>query len=329
MNLFIFNSNDLPVYNERKVIEIRKSMKYHANIKIYCVPFAIILSLFIVGDIVVFHILKNGLDHYYGLDKSAQILCVGHSHTVLGLDTERIQTELGVPVSKYAMSGANVLDRYYMIQHFLNRNPSVHTVVYDVDPRLFDSEGLSSASYTLFFPYIDEPIIKEFLRKESKWQEFITARMIRCSRFRDQTLKTAIQGFFGKSERKKTQRVRVEYMKGWLEREENRKIHIDQESLKCFLTTIEYLKKKGISVYLVYIPTIDLLNSIDSDTQKTIIKLFKNLADQDKTVTFLNYNENCQYRHELFYDLRHLNKDGNDLISGWLIKDLKKSSSKN
>jgi hypothetical protein len=123
----------------------------------YIKQVVIIIVLFLIGDFAVFHVLKSGMDRYYGLDKPAQVLCVGYSHTVLGIDAERMEKNLGVPVAKYATSGANALDRMWMVRHYLEKQPSVRVVVYDVDPRLFDTEGLSSASYTLFLPYIDDP----------------------------------------------------------------------------------------------------------------------------------------------------------------------------
>lgn len=281
------------------------------------------LLLFFLGDMVLFHVLKAGMDHYYGMDKRAEVLCVGHSHTVLGIDAERLEKELGVPVSKYATSGANTLDRLWMLRQFIEEHPSVKTVIYDVDPRIFDSDGLSSASYTLFLPYIGNPAISRYLRQEAKWQEYYVSRVLRTARFRDQTLNIALRGLLGKVENKKSSRMRVEDYSHYLAREKARTIRINPESVRCFQESIAYLTAKDVAVFLVFIPVADLLNDLDAANQEKAIAIFQDTARKNKNVHYLDYNQNLQHRHELFYDPRHLNKEGNELVTGRLIDDLR------
>jgi hypothetical protein len=281
-----------------------------------------ILILFFIGDLTIFHALKSGMDRYYGLNKPAKILCVGHSHTVLGIDAERLEKELGVPVAKYAMAGANTLDRLWMLRQFVGRHPSVKTVLYDVEPRLFDTKGLSSASYTLFLPYIDDPYIARYLRQEATWQEYLSAKVIRTTRFRDQTINIAMRGLLNRVENKKTTLMRIEDLQGALEKEKSRSIRINKDALACFQETIDFLTGNDINVFLVFIPIADLLNAIDPERQEAVIQIFKTAAETDHNVFFLNYNQDYQHRHELFYDLRHLNSDGNDLVTGRLVEDL-------
>lgn len=292
------------------------------NPKGYIARVLIIAALFLLGDIAIFHVLKAGLDRYYGLNKPAKILCVGHSHTVLGIDADRLEKEIGMPVAKYATAGANTLDRFWMVRQFVEREPSVKAVVYDVDPRLFDSEGLSSASYTLFLPYIDDPAMSEYLWQEATWQEYVVAKLIRSTRFRDQTINIALRGLLGKSENKKHTRMRVGDCQHVIERERERKIRINPESLACFEETIRFLTRKGITVFLVFIPVTDFLNHIDPIGQNAVIRIFRGLSDSDPDVYFLDYNQDYQHRHELFYDLRHLNKEGNEIVTGRLAADL-------
>lgn len=261
---------------------------------------------------------------YYGLDKPAQILCVGHSHMVLGIDAERLERELGVPVAKYATAGANALDRLWMVRQFVERQPSVKTVIYDVDPRLFDTEGLSSASYTLFLPYMGDPVMSRYLRREATWQEFYSARVIRTTRFRDQTINVALRGLLGRVENKKTSRMRVEDLQGFLEREAARGIRNNPDARGCFLETIDFLTKRGITVVLVYIPVADLLNAVDPEGQEGVLQVFRDVAGKNDKVVFLDYNRDYQHRHEWFYDLRHLNGEGNEIVTGRLIADLKR-----
>jgi hypothetical protein len=285
---------------------------------------SLIVLLFLLGDIAVFHFLKRGMDRYYGLDKSARILSVGHSHSVLGIDAQQIEASLGVGVSKYATAGANTLDRLWMVRHFVSRHPELEVVIYDVDPRLFDSEGLSSASYTLFLPYMDDPVMRRYMKQESSWQEYYVGQVIHTSRFRDQTLNIALRGVTGRIENKKQFRMRLENYQGVLAREKERRIRINPAAVACFQETISFLTGKNITVVLVFIPVVDLLNAIDPASQKRVIDIFSDLARDNNHVIFLDYNKDYESRHDLFYDLRHLNEDGNAVITGRLIEDLKR-----
>ena len=47
--------------------------------------------LFLAGDFSVFHSLKTGMNTYYGFNKGAEILLVGHSHTVVGLEAQTLE----------------------------------------------------------------------------------------------------------------------------------------------------------------------------------------------------------------------------------------------
>ena len=280
----------------------------------------IIAALFFLGDLTVFHVLKAGMDRYYGLNKPAGILCVGYSHTVLGIDAQRMEETLGVPVAKYATAGANTLDRMWMVRHYLEKQPTVKTVIYDVDPRLFDTEGLSSASYTLFLPYIDDPAMDQYLRQEATWQEYVTAKLIHTARFRDQTINIALRGLMGKIENKKTTCIRIEDYRSRLEQEKAAKIRVNPESRQCFLDTVDDLTGRGINVILLRIPTIDLLNEIDPEGQEAVLRIFRDLADKNPRIWFWDYNRDYQHRHELFYDLRHLNWKGNEVVTGRVVE---------
>jgi len=285
--------------------------------------FLIVLVLFLIGDFTIFHVLKSGIDRYYELNRPAQVLCVGYSHTVLGIDAERMEKELGVPVAKYATSGANALDRLWMVRHYLEKQPSVKVVVYDVDPRMFDTEGLSSASYTLFLPYIDDPVMAQYLRQEATWQEYAASKLIRTARFRDQTINIALRGLLGKIENKKTTSIRVEDYQSRLGQEAARKIRVNPESRQCFLDTVDFLTRRDIRVVLVYLPTIDLLNAVDPAGQAGMIRLFREVTEQNDKVYFFDLNRDYEHRHELFYDLRHLNAEGNAVVTGRVVEVVK------
>jgi len=284
----------------------------------------LLLVFFLIGDFIIFKVLKAGLDLYYGMNKPAEVLCIGNSHIVAGIDAGSMEKEMGIPVSKYATSGINTFDRFWMMRQFVEAHPSVKVVVYDVDPRMFWSEDLSFASYTLLLPYIDDQVISHYLKQEASWQEYYTSRLLRTARFQDHTIVQALRGLLGQIEVEQSSRMRVENIHNYLERESlwSRNIRINPESLKIFQTSIAYLTAKGIKVVLVFIPLIDLVNEIDPDNQEKVVTIFQETASINKNVYFLDYNRDYQHKYALFYDPWHLNKDGKELVTGRLVTDL-------
>jgi hypothetical protein len=278
--------------------------------------------IFVALDFLIFHFLYQGLVRYYGLERSAGVLCIGHSHTVLGIDAQVLEQGLGRGVIKYAVAGANLKDRLWMIKHALSLHPEIKTIVFDVDARLFDSGGLSSASYNLFLPFIGDPVMAEYLISEAPRQEYVVAKLIRASRFRDQTLNMAIKGILGRPERKKTGSINLDQYKGYLEREAKRTIRVDDNALKQFHEIVDLVSSRGISLVLIYIPVIDRLNDQDRAMHDRVVRIYEQVARNQPLVSFLNYNLNLEHDHSLFYDPRHLNEKGNGLITKRLQQDL-------
>jgi hypothetical protein len=84
------------------------------------------LALFVVVAFVfdrgIAGVLLQGLERYYGLNAPAEILLIGHSHTMLGVDHQLLAEELGAPVAKYARQGATLAERQVMIRQYLDRH---------------------------------------------------------------------------------------------------------------------------------------------------------------------------------------------------------------
>ena len=285
---------------------------------------AFFFVLCVVADRVIYTALSHGLATYYGLNKDAQVLCVGYSHTVLGIDANALERELDQPVAKYAMSGATIADRFQMIRHYLSLNPNVHTVIYDVDARLFDSDGISSKSYTLLLPFIDHPIMADYIRAKTTWEEYHINQLIKTTRFRDQTINQSVRGLINQIENEKRGILVKKYYKKYIERETHQGIQLSIKDLKNFYNTINYLSSKGIKIILIYIPVIDFLNNTDRHKYHDIIQLFHDIEEHNDNVIFLNYNPEYESQHNLFFDPQHLNYKGKRLITSRLANDLKK-----
>lgn len=281
------------------------------------------LVLCVIADRAIYAVLSHGLATYYGLNKDAQVLCVGYSHTVLGLDATALQRTLGLPVAKYAMAGATIDDRFEMIKHYLSLHPHVRTVIYDVDARLFDSEGTSSASYTLFLPFIDHPVMADYLRTKATWNEYYLSRLIKTARFRDQTLNMSVRGLVNKIENEKRTRMIKRHYEHYIERAEHRGIRIQSGVLGQFYETVEYLLSRNINIVLLQIPVIDFLNNIDRKKYNEVISIYEHLDKQNKNVIFLNYNPEFESQHDIFFDPRHLNGKGKQLVTAKLSAALR------
>jgi hypothetical protein len=294
------------------------------NKKYFFYKALVITVFFFVCDHFLFQVLYSGMIHYFNFDKKAEILCIGHSHTVLGIDERQLEKQLQRPVTKYAIAGANCLDRYWMIKHYLSIDPDVSIVVYDVDPRIFDTEGLSSASYTLFLPFIDNPVMAEYLHDSSTWQEFYSSKFIRTSRFRDQSLMIALRGLFDRKGSSDTRQLRIEDHAAYLEKEQKRKVLINQESVEIFLKTIKELTQRDIQVVLLYVPVTDVMNQIDPPKQQEVKDFFEFIANENTNVFYWDYNQENEHRYDFFRDLRHLNDAGKEYITKKLAHDLKK-----
>ena len=269
-----------------------------------------------------FIIFNHGLKTYYGFNKEAQILCLGHSHTVLGIDAGRLERALGVPVAKYAITGANTVDRLAMLKHYLSLHPHVKLVTYDVDTRLFDSDGLSAASYSLFLPFMDEPNMSHYLRRAALPREYSVSKLIKTARFRDQTLNLAIRGLLGRIENEKRSTIDIHQYQHYFQRAIARGIQINQQSVYKFYKTINYLSSQDIKVILVYLPVIDILNKHDKFMQEEVIKIFERVEKENSNVYFIDYNKDYSHQHNLFFDPRHLNYKGKRVISSRLSDDI-------
>jgi hypothetical protein len=243
---------------------------------------ALLLILFLaVSDRSIGWVLRQGLDRYYGLDVPAQVLCVGHSQTVLGVDKTGLEKLLGVPVAKFAVEGANTPDRFVMIQYYLERQPtSVRAIVYGVDAHSFTSSGLSSSSYRLLFPFIDDELVRNYIRRNcASRSEFLLRRLLFLPRYNDLTLSLAVRGFLRDWANYKLGKVDVDVLRQQIETGRFRRIAFDKENIQAFEEMVDFVMNRHLNLLLAYIPTIDILALqvvvwVDFETKSDLQALF-------------------------------------------------------
>lgn len=270
--------------------------------------------------------LRLGLDRYYGLNEPAAVLCVGHSHTVLGIDIIYLSQALGLPTAKFAVEGANTADRLEMIRYYFRRQPgAARAVVYDVDANSFTSAGLSSASYTLLFPFIDDPGIRAYIKRNCRSRTEYWLRVLLCApRCNEMTLSLSVRGLLKKWSNFKFGSVQVGRLQEQIRQGRFRHIAFDADNIRLFGETARLVAGNGATLCLTYIPTIDILNQAEPEKFKHSMELLRGLAATNSSVVFLDYNSEFQSRHDLFFDSIHLNREGQRAVTARLCEDLRR-----
>ena len=287
------------------------------------------IALFIVVllgvDFAIGTLLSRGLERYFGLDVGTEILLVGHSHTVLGVDKERLEALTGLRVAKYAREGANMADREVMIKHYLERHPdSVRFVVFGVDAHSFTAAGLSQNSYQLFLPFMADPTVRDFLAAQDTISglEWWLRRVLHTARFNETTLALAVRGLQGNWRNYKWGQVDLTRLEKQIAQGDFRRIAFNADELAHFEAVREFLRARGIALILVYYPTVDVFNRAEPERFAEAVARLAGFANPDQGVWLLDYNADYAARHELFFDPVHLNVAGQAVITERLAQDL-------
>ncbi|WP_299361305.1 hypothetical protein [Winogradskyella sp.] len=289
--------------------------------KSFALYIVLFLGLFITGDQVLHKVLIKGLNQYYGIDEPNEIALVGHSHLMLGLDKVRLEKALDKGISKYTREGVNVNDRLVMVRQLIDENPNLKTVIYGVDAWTFTGEGLSDNSYKLFYPFLDSPNIDEYVYNNSEKLEYLTKKHIKSSRYNELLLAGAVRGYFNKWDNLKFGELDTLKLKMEIDKGNYRKIANNEANITVFKETMALLMANDIKVVLLYVPTIDMLETIQKEEFDETIQIFKSQTNGD--ITFLNFQEPWSHRYELFFDPIHLNPQGQKKITDQLISFLK------
>lgn len=282
----------------------------------YLLSALIFLALLVALDIAIGITLEKGLKAYFGMNGKVDILCIGHSRTVLGIDAELLSQETGLKVAKYAVNGANISDRYAMIRQFLSEHPEVRLIIYDVEASTFSSDGLSSNSYRLFFPFIDNTEMGTYLQAQCQsWKELVLKRMIRTARYDETTFSLALRGIIGMNRNLKYGRFDEDRARRWIEKGKNRPVKIDTKSYEIFLSTIDFIKSRGILILLVDMPTVGILNQAEWPQSEKVREIFRDFDKHYTILSYLDLSKIYEDKYDIFYDIIHLNTKGQASIT--------------
>jgi len=102
-----------------------------------------------------------------------------------------------------------------------------------------------------------------------------------------------------------------------------RPILFDNVNIRVFEDSVETVRNHGIPIVLLYIPTVDVINRAEPEKHRIALEKFRALSKKDSGIIFLDYNSEYEGQHKLFYDPIHMNPEGQKVITGRLIVDLR------
>jgi len=299
--------------------DIKKDLNFKNNFKIV----STLIITFFICDFILGIGIEKGLEKYYGLNTTAEIALVGHSHLMLGINKVKVEESLNVKVSKYTREGVNISDRQIMIDQLLRKNNSIKTIIYGVDAWSFTGEGLSANSYTLFYPFLADANVNAYVKKKSSFTEYWLHKLIKTTRFNEGLISSSIRGYLSNWSNLKFGEVDTIRLKEEIKVGKFRKINTKIENIEILRESIKVLGLKNIQIILLYVPTIDLYNTAEISKFNESITIFENLEKEFKHVKYISFLEPWSHQYSIFHDPIHLNPKGQDLITLELIKKIK------
>jgi lysophospholipase L1-like esterase len=284
----------------------------------------LLVILMAVLDYSLDRLLRLGLDRYLGLERAADVLCVGNSLVMLGFDMAKLETLSGFRTAGYAMHGVMIADRDAMIRHYLAiHHGKVRLVVYAVDDRMFAPGDISVNSYRLFYPYLNDPVMGEYVaRHAGGWDELLARRLTRLPRYNSTTFSLALRGLAGRRENLHSEHLTIDALRKIIADGKFPPPVIDSVSVQQFQKTVRFVRSHGIPVVLLAIPTVHLIHQLNPHRFDQAMTIIRNEAARDPGVIFVDLNPAYQDRLELFCDPIHLNRDGQKLITEDVAKRL-------
>ena len=273
--------------------------------------------LFFVLDRIIGFSLNIGLERYFGLGEPSKVLLLGHSHLMLATDKEKLEDMLDCSVSKYCREGVNAIDRKEMLKLYYQYDnaDSLKVVMYGVDQFMFTSARLSQNSYTLFYPFIDDKVMNEYIYQMGSISDYLLHKCICTTRYSDALINSSLRGWLHNWSNYKFGHLDVERLISENEQGTQRTISFEPELIKAFEETLDFLSKKGIKVVLVNTPVAAPLNGYEPESYNKIISYLQNLAKNNELIEYLDFNPEYSENFDLFFDPIHLNPTGQKVIS--------------
>ncbi len=286
----------------------------------------IFILTFVCIDQFVGYILNKGLNNYFGLSQHSSVLLIGHSHLMLAVDKEKLESGLDRKISKYCREGVNVADRHIMIKQFLESpySDSLQYVIYGVDQFMFTGAGLSQNSYKLFYPFMENQIMNQYIKKQDEsTYDYLLHKTIHSTRYSDALINSAIRGWRNDWSNYKVGQLDISQLENQVAVGKQRKIYFEQELIDIFEETLVLLTSKNIHVIMINTPIAQPLNNYEPEVYQRFISYMQDIPRNNKLIEYWDYNPVYSNRYELFFDPIHLNPLGQQTITRQIIQDFK------
>ncbi len=278
------------------------------------------IIVFFLTDFTVSAFLKYGLDKGMGLNEHSQVLIVGHSHLMMGLDRQMMEKGLRCKVTKHTRAGVGIVERELMVQMFLSSQyaDSLKVVVIGVDPYLFNDEGLSENSFTLFYPWMDNVHVGEYIYNATDFTTYYAHKLFRTAGFSDDLIKQSVRGWKHDDRNYKTHVFTdTEFQSNkakW-----DRPIVMNSKAMKVLEEIITMCTNRNLHVILLQAPVLKSLTDLHRKDYSDILAYYQNLDADNSKVHFLNLSPSYENDNSLFFDPIHLNVCGQKKVTEDLI----------
>lgn len=284
---------------------------------------ATIIVCFFTIDFTGSQILKHGLNQGMGLNEHSKILIVGHSHLMMGLDKSILEDSLGCKVTKHTRSGVGMTERKLMTQMFLDSpfSDSLIVVVIGVDPFSFNGEGLSENCHTLFYPWINEPNVGNYIKEATDPANYYVHKLFRLSRYNDDLIKQSIRGWKHDDRNYKVS-IFTDSLFEASKTKWARPITFNKHLMKELEQTITFCINRKLHIILLQTPILKVLTDMHPIEYKEITKYYQQLDSASNYVHFINYSPYYDEDYNIFFDPIHLNINGQKIVTERFIKDI-------
>jgi len=300
---------------------MKKNLIFIANAIIF-------LAVLFVADRLLDHLMLGGINRYYGLNGDADIVIIGPSQIMLGIDKVQLEKKTGMKVAKYTREGVNLADRYEMLKHYFSTcQSSPKIVILNVDKYLFTSQGLSQNSYRLFFPFMSTASMNQYIKKNASSKEYWFREVFYTLRYDEFLLNHAIRGYCGRWDNLKRGKVNIDELEQNIQhgKYKPRKIAIEEKEIQSFHNMIQFLNKQNVAVILLDIPYAKPVEEYYPMETEIVRKYFKDAEISNKKIYYLRLNHLCSHG-EWYADENHLNPAGQQSATETLAKYIQTNS---
>lgn len=284
------------------------------------------LLLFLIIDFATSKLMLKGLNKFYGFEKGPSILINGSSMSLSGFHKTEIEKQVHQKVVVYAKEGVGVEDRYAMLQQFFSdHHSSVKTVIYEINPLLFSDKLTAANVYTIFYPFMDNNAIDDYINKRATRFEYYVHKYFRSARFDVLTINFVLKGYMNNYDNFKTNSINPETVYFTKEESGKKMIELNKDKVAVFENTIKLLQDNNTKVILVMMPIYyQKQATFDSTSFNQLGEYYKKFAGSKKNISFLDLNTNDISHHALFFaDVLHLNREGQKKVTAVVVNFLK------